>query len=266
MIGVFDSGIGGLTVLKALATHFPEEHFLYLGDTARLPYGTKSPETIRKYSEQVMNYLVSRQVKALVIACNTASSQVAETEWKSIPVYTVIEPGGEKALRETSSGKIGVLGTRATIQSQMYPQFIKALAKEVSREVEVFSQACPLFVPLAEEGLVDDPITNLIAFRYVQPLVAQGIDTLILGCTHYPLLRAAIARVCGAQINLVDSGAALCERLEKDFADGVLARDSKSEGVRRIEVMSTDLSAHTKSWAVDIMSPLGIDEFHQVDL
>lgn len=266
MIGVFDSGIGGLTVLKALATHFPEEHFLYLGDTARLPYGTKSPETIRKYSEQVMNFLVTKKVKALVIACNTASSQVPETEWKNIPVYTVIEPGGEKALRETVNGKIGVLGTRATIQSQMYPEFITALAKEVTREVQVFSQACPLFVPLAEEGLIDDPITNLISFRYLQPLLSQGIDTLILGCTHYPLLKTSIARVCGNTVNLVDSGTALCERLEKDFQDGILARDSKSEKARRIEVMSTDLSKHMQTWAQEIMSPLSIDNFHQIDL
>jgi len=267
MIGVFDSGIGGLTVLKALASHFPEESFLYLGDTARLPYGTKSPETIRKYSEQVMNYLITREVKALVIACNTASSQVSETHWQNIPVYTVIEPGSQKALSVTKNGKIGVLGTRATIQSEIYTQFIKALAKVEARETEVFAQACPLFVPLAEEGLIDDPLTNLIAFRYLQPLLQNGIDTLILGCTHYPLIKNSIARVCGDEITLVDSGSALCECLEQDFASGALKKASTDSAVtRRIEVLSTDISSHMKSWALEIMSPLPVDQFTQIDL
>lgn len=267
MIGVFDSGIGGLTVLKALATHFPEEHFIYLGDTARLPYGTKSPATIRKYSEQVMNHLVEKKVKALVIACNTASSQVSETHWKDIPVYTVIEPGSQKALQVSENGLIGVIGTRATIQSQMYPEFIHALAKTQSREVIVTSQACPLFVPLAEEGLVDDPITNLIAFRYLQPMLQSGIDTMILGCTHYPLLKNSLQRVCTNTVTLVDSGSALCERLEQDFEIGVLEKVSvKESSERRIEILSTDLSSHMKSWALEIMSPLKIDQFHQIDL
>lgn len=266
MIGVFDSGIGGLTVLKALASHFPEESFLYLGDTARLPYGTKSPETIRKYSEQVMNYLITRKVKALVIACNTASSQVNETHWQNIPVYTVIEPGSVKALSVTQNGRIGVLGTRATIQSEMYPQFIHALAKHQSRKVEVLSQACPLFVPFAEEGLIDDPLTNLIAFRYLQPLLSQQIDTVILGCTHYPLLKTSLQRVCGNEVTLVDSGTAMCERLQQDFASGVLEKVSIGSTARKIEVLSTDISSHMKSWALEIMSPLTVDQFHQIDL
>jgi glutamate racemase len=266
MIGVFDSGIGGLTVLKALAEHFPQENFLYLGDTARLPYGTKSPETIRKYSEQVMNYLADQQVKALVIACNTASSQVIETHWQKLPVYTVIEPGAQKALRETKNGRIGVLGTRTTIQSAAYPLSLEKTATAEGRTVETFSQACPLFVPLAEEGLVDDPITNLIAFRYLQPVLQQGVDTLILGCTHYPLLKKSLQRVCGNQVTLVDSGTALCERLEKDFQNGVLKKEVGAEAERKIKALSTDLSPHMKSWALEILNPLQIHEFHSIDL
>ncbi|MGZ5279028.1 MAG: glutamate racemase [Pseudobdellovibrionaceae bacterium] len=182
-IGVFDSGVGGLTVLKELAAHFPNEEFLYLGDTARLPYGTKSPETIRQYSEQILNFLTARKVDALIIACNTASSQVPEKEWLSLPVFNVIEPGAEFAVASSENKHIGVLGTRALVASGAYQKEILKL----SPDAQVFAQSCPLFVPLAEEGWLEDPITNLIAYRYLHPLLESKIDTLILGCTHYPL-------------------------------------------------------------------------------
>lgn len=259
-IGVFDSGVGGLTVLKELATHFPKEHFVYLGDTARLPYGTKSPETIRSYSEQILDFLCSRQVDALIIACNTASSQVPEKEWKSLPVFNVIEPGAEKALRTSQNRKIGVLGTRATVTSGAYPL---ALQKLVS-ETEVFSQACPLFVPLAEEGWLDDPITNLIAYRYIQPLMEHGIDTLILGCTHYPLLKSAIQKACGQGIALVDSGQALVDQLEMQFNSGKLARSNEDPG--EIHILATDLSLHTQALASQILAPLKIQSFEVVHI
>lgn len=259
-IGVFDSGVGGLTVLKELAAHFPKEEFLYLGDTARLPYGTKSPETIRQYSEQILNFLVERKVDALIIACNTASSQVAEKAWKSLPVFNVIEPGAELAVTSSASRRIGVLGTRALVASGAYTRAMQ----KISSEVQVFSQSCPLFVPLAEEGWVDDPITNLIAYRYVNPLLQSEIDTLILGCTHYPLLKTAIQRACGNQVQLIDSGKALALQLEKAFAGGLLNPSSLAQG--SIRILATDLSPHTEQLAQQILAPLQIASFEVVHL
>lgn len=219
-IGVFDSGIGGLTVLKELALQFPHESFLYLGDTARLPYGSKSAHTIRKYSEQNIAFLKKQDVKAIVIACNTASTQVPESEFDGLPVYNVISPGSQRALEVSSSKRIGVLGTRATINSQAYTTRIK----ELDPQAQVFDQACPLFVPLAEEGWDSDPVTNLIVFRYLSQLLQHHIDTLILGCTHYPILKNSIARVTGSSIELVDSGEAIARWLERDFSIGRIGR------------------------------------------
>ncbi len=273
-IGVFDSGVGGLTVLKELALTFPSENFIYLGDTARLPYGTKSPDTIRKYSEQIMDFLISKKVDAIVIACNTASSQVPEKEWQGVPVFNVIDPGAELAVQTTENGRIGILGTRATIASGSYAKKIKSLAPETL----VFSQACPLFVPLAEEGWTDDPITNLIAFRYLQPLLhiqsEAQIDTLILGCTHYPLLKTAIQKACGSSVQLVDSGEAMCEKLSDAFSKNILKKnvqkdnqkDSPEKKQADIQLLTTDLSAHTQLLAEQILSPVPIDHFEVVHL
>lgn len=260
MIGVFDSGIGGLTVLRELLQLIPQESFLYLGDTARLPYGTKSPETIRKYSEQIMDYLAAQKVSAIVIACNSASSQVSETEWKGIPVFTVISPGAEAAILASQSKKIGILGTRATIHSRAYANALKSF----SSEVEVFSQACPLFVPLAEEGWVEDPITNLITYRYLQPLIQSGIDTLILGCTHYPLLWPAIQKVAGHSIQLIDPGKAVAQKLKLKIDQGSLKippSDSAS-----ITLLSTDMASSLKTWATQIIAPHQVHRFDHVDL
>lgn len=259
-IGVFDSGVGGLTVLRELASHFPTENFIYLGDTARLPYGTKSPETIRSYSEQILNFLTDRKVDALVIACNTASSQVPEKEWKSIPVFNVIAPGAETAVKISTSKRIGILGTRATVASGAYPKEIEKL----SPEAETFAQSCPLFVPLAEEGWVDDPITNLIVYRYVQSLIHHQVDTVILGCTHYPLLRAALQKAFGSSVELVDSGKALASQIEDSFSKGLLKKSTKAVG--EIHILTTDLSAHTQNLAVQILAPLRIDHFEVVHL
>lgn len=259
-IGVFDSGVGGLTVLRELASQFPTEDFIYLGDTARLPYGTKSSETIRSYSEQILHFLAERKVDALIIACNTASSQVPEKKWNSIPIFNVIEPGAEKALATSESKKIGVLGTRATIASQAYAKEIHKRAENA----EVFSQSCPLFVPLAEEGWLDDPITNLIAYRYIQPLLQSQIDTLILGCTHYPLLKSAIQKACGPGIRLVDSAHSLSEKLRCAFESGELKYSEKEKG--EIHILATDLPAHTRVLAEQILSPLTIHQFEVVHI
>ncbi|GIL17883.1 MAG: glutamate racemase [Oligoflexia bacterium] len=262
-IGVFDSGVGGLTVLKVLAEHFPSESFLYLGDTARLPYGSKSPETIRKYSEQNIRFLIQQGVKAVVIACNSASSQIVEKDFDKVPVFTVIEPGAKAALH-TSEGTIGVLGTRATIASGLYEKTLLRLSSAEGRSIQIFSQACPLFVPLAEEGWVDDPITNLIAYRYCQPLAQKGVDTLILGCTHYPILKSSIQKAVGGGVALIDSGSAITLQLKEEFSLGHLSASSSSG--QRIDIRTTDISPQFEAMVHQLMSPLMIHSLEVVTL
>lgn len=264
-IGVFDSGIGGMTVLAELLHAFPNESFVYLGDTARLPYGSKSPQTIRKYSEQNIDYLIGHDVKAVVIACNSASAQFREKEWKGIPVYNVIEPGAETALALSESKRIGVLGTRATINSKAYTKEILKLNPHAT----VYDIACPLFVPLAEEGWDNDPVTNLIVYRYVSQLLPMNIDTLILGCTHYPLLKNSIARATGQSIVLVDSGHAITQWLRKDFQEGRLqpaSEKNKTQDSRTIEILTTDFSEQFLDLAQKILAPEKASTFTVVNL
>lgn len=202
-IGIFDSGVGGLTVLKEIVRAVPQEDTLYFGDTARVPYGTKSPATVVRYSEEITAFLVKRDIKLLVVACNTASA-VALDELKKhypIPIVGVIEPGARRAAAVTSSGKVGVIGTEGTIKSSAYAKAIK----RINPEIEVLTRACPLFVPLAEEGWVDNDITRMTAHSYLDGLRDAGVDTLVLGCTHYPLLKGVIAEVMGPGVKLVDS-------------------------------------------------------------
>jgi len=257
-IGVFDSGVGGLTVLRELGQHFPSVDFLYLGDTARLPYGTKSPKTIREYSEQVMNFLIDQGVGAIVIACNTASSQVSESEWRGVPVFNVIEPGALVATRKSKSQRIGVLGTRATITSDVYAKKIKKL----NPAALVFSQSCPLLVPLAEEGWINDPVTDFVIARYVKPLLENKIDTMILGCTHYPILRQAIQKACGPDVHLVDSGLAICDSISEIILD--ITGNRKQKG--SIHFCTTDLSEHTEKLAQQILKPLVITKTETIHL
>jgi len=202
-IGVFDSGIGGLTVVKALRDRLPNETIVYLGDTARVPYGPKSPETVQRYALELAHMLMQKNAKALVVACNTVSSVALPllTRKFYVPVVGVIEPGARAALQATRNQHVGVIGTRATIRSGAYEKALCA----IDNNVRVSSRACPLLVPLIEEGLFDDDVTDRIIVRYLEPLLSDGIDTLVLGCTHYPLLRAALARVLGREIALVDS-------------------------------------------------------------
>src|SRR5215217_7202145 len=202
-IGVFDSGIGGLTVVKALRERLPNETIVYLGDTARVPYGPKSPETVQRYAEELAHMLMKKNAKALVVACNTVSSVALPllTRKYSVPVIGVIEPGARAALQATRNRHVGVIGTRATIRSGAYEKALHAS----DNNVRVSSRACPLLVPLIEEGLLDDEVTDRMIMRYVHPLIADNIDTLVLGCTHYPLLSSAIARALKDQIVLVDS-------------------------------------------------------------
>jgi len=202
-IGVFDSGIGGLTVVQALLEVLPHEHLIYLGDTGRTPYGTKSADTVRRYSLENAAFLVDKGIKLLVVACNTVSAVALDAVRAAVdvPVLGVIEPGAEAAVRSTHNHKVGVIGTEATIGSGAYTRALKALAPSL----EIYTRACPLFVPLAEEGWIDNDIARATAELYLTSLKRSGIDTLVLGCTHYPLLKPIIAKVMGPKVQLVDS-------------------------------------------------------------
>jgi glutamate racemase len=202
-IGVFDSGIGGLTVAASLRRLLPSERILYIGDTARVPYGGKSRKTIERYSLEIGELLLAERAKILVVACNTASALgVARMkEVFQVPVQGVVLPGASAAVSSTKNKIIGVIGTRATVASGAYEEAIHA----IEPATQIHSAACPLLVPLIEEGMFNDPVTDHILARYLDPLLSKGIDTLVLGCTHYPLLKSAIARIVGSSVSLVDS-------------------------------------------------------------
>lgn len=201
-IGVFDSGVGGLTVAREILRQLPEERIVYFGDMARVPYGTKSKETVEKYSKQIARFLLEKEVKAIVVACNTASAFAMEALVQEIPipVIGVLKPGARTAADATKNKRIGVLGTEGTIQSEMYTEFLR----KIDPEITVFGKACPLFVPLVEEGMWNDPITEEMAKRYLKDILKEEVDTLILGCTHYPLLRKLIQKVAGTEVCLVN--------------------------------------------------------------
>lgn len=202
-IGIFDSGVGGLTVVKQAMNLLPYESIIYFGDTARVPYGTKSKDTIIRFATEDANFLMKHNVKAIVVACNTASSNsldYLQSHYK-VPVIGVIEPGAKGACNKTKNKKIGVIGTSATIESNEYERRIKACCPEA----ETFSKSCPLFVPFAEEGWTEKEATKLVAFEYLKEMIEFGIDTLVLGCTHYPILRNVIQSVTGETVSLIDS-------------------------------------------------------------
>ena len=201
-IGVFDSGVGGLTVVKEIIKELPNERLIYLGDTARVPYGTRSREVIQKFALELTRFLLSKKVKCLVVACNTMSANAlpAIKSISPVPVLDVIFPTVAAAVEKSKSGRIGVIGTAGTVSSGAYNRELKPFG------VKVFSVACPLFVPLAEEGMGKNPATELIAREYLLKLSKEQIDTLILGCTHFPLLRQAIGKAIGEKVKLVDSG------------------------------------------------------------
>ena len=228
-IGVFDSGIGGLTVLHQIAELLPHEHLIYLGDTARYPYGTKSAETVRRYALENSEFLADKGIKMLVVACNSAASVGLEAlrERFDIPVIGVIEPGAQRAVRQTRNGKVGVIGTEVTIASGVYTRALKSLRPDL----EIYTRACPLFVPLAEEGWVDNEVAHSTAALYLTSLKRSGIDTLVLGCTHYPLLGAVIAAVMGEKVALVDSARTTAETVRDTLVRYGLARRSGTGSV-----------------------------------
>ncbi len=205
-IGVFDSGIGGLTVVRALTQSLPGENIVYFGDTARVPYGSKSPQVVREYAAQDIDFLLGNDVKMVVVACNTVSAVALDVVQKRarMPVVGVIVPGAAAAVAATRKKRVGIIGTRATVNSKAYAHAVR----QIDPDVQIFPQACPLFVSLAEEGWSDHQATDLIAREYLFPLTLEKIDTLILGCTHYPVLRRAIAAAVGSGVTLIDSGAA----------------------------------------------------------
>jgi len=207
-IGVFDSGVGGLTVVSALMKKLPHEDFIYVGDTARVPYGTKSPEAVTRYSLEISHFLVRKRVKLIVVACNTASAvALRRLRRLSIPVIGVIGPGVRSALNNTEHRRIGVIGTPSTIASRAYERKLKGF--------KVISKACPLFVPLVESGWAETVVAKQIAENYLAELTKKGVDTLVLGCTHYPLLKKTIARVVGSGVRLIDSAYETAREVER---------------------------------------------------
>ncbi|MEX2116618.1 MAG: glutamate racemase [Bacteroidota bacterium] len=223
-IGVFDSGIGGLTVVKALMHHLPHENIVYFGDTARVPYGPKSPQVVRTYAAEDTEVLIAHNVKLIVVACNTVSAVALDVVQKHsrVPVVGVIVPGAEAAVAASSKKRVGVIGTAGTVLSKAYDNAIR----QADPTIQVFSKACPLFVPLAEEGWVDHKATELIAREYLFPLTLEKIDTLVLGCTHYPILRKTINAVLNNSVTLIDSGEATAAAVRRVLDESGLRNPS----------------------------------------
>ena len=226
-IGVFDSGVGGLTVVREIIRQLPSENIVYFGDTARVPYGTKSRDTVIHYCEQIVNFLKTKQVKAIVIACNTATAYALEVlkEKLDIPIIGVVRPGAVTAVNATQNGRIGIIATEGTVGSGIYPKVIK----EYNPEIQVVQKACPLLVSLVEEGWTNDPVTDEVSRRYLQSLLDSNIDTLVLGCTHYPLLRKTIGRLVGEKVTLVNPAyETACSLREMLKAEGLYRESGKT--------------------------------------
>ncbi len=233
-IGLFDSGVGGLTVLRELKKSFPKAGFTYLGDTARLPYGNKAPETLRKYTSQNIEFLENHGVDLVVVACHSASTVALKINKspKGLPVLNVIGPSGEIALKATRNKKVAVMATKATIRSQVYVNYFK----ELDPTLKVIPQECPLLVPLVEEGLMDDEITDFVLTRYLKPIQEAGADTVILGCTHYPILKKQIAAKLGTAVELIDPAEAVAQQIATDH--------NPKDGSGRLDLYLTDHAPH----------------------
>ena len=239
-VGVFDSGVGGLTVVAELRRRMPWLDILYFGDTARLPYGNKSPDTVRRYSLEIGRFLLAQGISHLVVACNTSSAvALADIEREMpIPVLGMIGPGAKAAVEATRSGKIGLAGTRATVASRAYEAAIEAL----NPRLEVFAVACPLFVPLVEEGWSDGPVALEIAHRYLDPVLSRGVDTLILGCTHYPVMMPVLHQVAGPGVTLLSSAKTAVDSLEGILGEGT--REASAGRIGTLASFVTDAGTH----------------------
>ena len=230
-IGVFDSGIGGLTVAHEIMRQLPNESIVYFGDTARVPYGPKSPDTVRRYSHEIAGFLRGEDVKAIVIACNTATAHALPMlrDEFPFPVIGVVEPGARAAVRASAGGHIGVIGTAGTIHSGAYERAILAL----DPDARITARACPLFVPLVEEGWIDHPITRQVAQEYLQPLIKEEINALVLGCTHYPLLKSLLCRTIGPGVELIDSAAETAAETGRILSEHNLEAPAEATPVHR---------------------------------
>ena len=260
-VGVFDSGVGGLTVAKEIMKRLPKEKIIYFGDTARVPYGNKSRETVIAYSRQIVDFLLAKGVKAIVVACNTASAFALETIRKDVPVpiVGVVKPGARTASRTTKNGRIGIIGTEGTINSGLYTEYLR----ELDPGLRVFGKACPLFVPLAEEGWRDDPITVEVIRRYITPMLENDIDTLVLGCTHYPLLAPSIGKVAGENVALVNPAYETALELSKILEEKDLLNDGKEQPHHKFFV--SDGAEKFRSFANSIL-PCEIIETKDVNI
>ena len=251
-IGVFDSGVGGLTVAREIMRQIPNEKIIYFGDTARVPYGSKSKETVTRFSKQIVRFLQSHQVKTIVVACNTASAYALDELEKEIeiPIIGVLKPGAKTAAEVTKNGRICVIATEATIGSQMYTKYIR----ELNKQVTIYGKACPLFVPLVEEGLWQDPVTDEIAKRYLTELIDIDIDTLILGCTHYPLIRSTLGRIMGEKVTLVNPAYETARELKELLVEkNILNDESPKLGENQYQFYVSDGADKFKTFANSII-------------
>lgn len=263
-VGVFDSGVGGLTVAREIMRQIPEERIVYFGDTARVPYGNKSKDTILRYSRQIIRFLRTREVKAIVIACNTASAYALDTvaAESDIPIIGVINAGARTAVQATRNGKIGVIGTEGTIGSGIYTRVMK----QMKPDIQVTGKPCPLFVPLVEEGLLHDSVTDEIASRYLSVLKGKYIDTLVLGCTHYPLLRSTLRRLMGEDVVLVNPAYETAIELKQLLEERGLERDG-AEPIQgeKYQFFVSDLAEKFTSFATSIL-PNEVKETRKIDI
>ena len=262
-VGVFDSGVGGLTVAREIMRNLPSEKIVYFGDTARVPYGSKSKETVIRYSRQIIRFLQEQQVKAIVVACNTASAFALDTvrDEFDIPIIGVIESGAKVAAARTRNKRVGIIGTVGTVGSGIHAQYLKKLDPEIT----VFGKACPLFVPLVEEGWLHDPVTVEVASRYLKQLQDKDVDTLILGCTHYPLIRSTIRQVMGEEVCLVNPAYETALELGKLLEEQGLSSTGTEQKEFPYRFYVSDLADEFKEFANSIL-PYDVEMTKKIDI
>lgn len=262
-VGVFDSGVGGLTVAREIMRNLPSEKLVYFGDTARVPYGNKSKETIIRYSRQIIRFLREQQVKAIVVACNTASAFALDAvrDELDIPILGVIEPGARVAAAETRNKRVGIIGTEGTVGSGIHEGYLK----KIDNGITVFAKPCPLFVPLVEEGWLHDPVTMEVASRYLKELQDEEIDTLILGCTHYPLLRSTIGQIMGEGVRLVNPAYETARELGRLLKEEDLLSTGTEQEEFPYRFYVSDLAEKFKSFANSIL-PYDVEMTKKIDI
>lgn len=262
-IGVFDSGVGGLTVVREIMRNLPTEKIVYFGDTARVPYGSKSKETVLRYSRQIVRFLRTQEVKAIVVACNTASAMALEEikEEIDIPIIGVVRPGAKVAAEMTENKRVGIIGTQATVGSQIY----RKLIQEIDPEIEVIGKPCPLLVPLVEEGWLKDPITDMVLERYLKELLSEDVDTLILGCTHYPLLRSNVRKLVGERVHLVNPAYETAQSLGKLLRENGIANGGHEEEEFPYRFYVSDMAERFTDFASTIL-PFDVSSAKKVNI